>query len=355
MKYVRKFGFILNLVGAFGLLVSYLSPFIDPGNFSFPAIVSLLYPYFLIGNILFVLLWASLRHKYILISLISLMIGWNLHGRFVQFSMGAAQPKAEEEVIRCMAYNVRWLRHVPPYEQGRSGEKIAHMVEKIRAEAPGLDLFCMEEGGHGDRIGKELGMPHFVKADKMSTWLLSRHPILRSGTLSLENSGQGFAVWADVRMHKDTFRVFGLHLKSNRITSEAEELMEDIRFRERATWIRVQDILSKYGNTTAIRAEQGRKLRAEIERSPHPVIVFGDFNDTPFSRAYQVIHKGFTDSFVAAGKGIGTTYAGQLPALRIDYVLADPTFRIISHETPRWDYSDHYPVIATLGLRSFPN
>ncbi len=323
----------------------------DPVHFSFPAIVSLLYPYFLIGNILFVLLWASLRHQYILISLPALLLGWNLHGRFVQFSMGAAQPKAEEKVIRCMAYNVRWLRHVPPYELGRSREKIAHMVDKIRKDAPALDLFCMEEGGHGDQIGQALGMPHFVKAEKMSTWLLSRYPILQSGTLFQENSDRGFAVWADVQMHGDTIRVFGLHLKSNRITSEAEELMGDIRFRERATWIRVQDILTKYGNTTAVRAAQGRKLRAEMDRSPHPVIVFGDFNDTPFSRAYQVIQKGLADSFVSAGKGIGTTYAGQLPALRIDYVLADPSFRVLSHETPRWDYSDHYPVIATLGLR----
>jgi endonuclease/exonuclease/phosphatase family metal-dependent hydrolase len=185
----------------------------------------------------------------------------------------------------------------------------------------------------------------------MSTWLLSRHPILRSGTLFDEHTDQGFAVWADIRMHGDTFRVYGLHLKSNRITSETEELMDDIRFRERATWIRVQDILSKYGKATAVRAAQGMQLRTEIDNSPHPVILMGDFNDTPFSRAYQEIREGMLDSFVEAGKGIGTTYAGQLPALRIDYILAGTAFRVLSHETPRWDYSDHYPVIASLALR----
>lgn len=349
MKYIRKFGITLNLAGSLALLVSYLAPYLDPGKILLPGLVSLFYPYLLLANILFLLLWISLRSKFLLISLASLLAGWNMHGRFVQFSGTDAADWETDRVLNCMTYNVRWLRHVPPYDPGQPEEKIGRMISKIRTGAPELDILCMEEGGHGQLIGEALGLPHVMKADKMSTWLMSRHPVIRSGTLFLKDTERGFAAWMDIAFNSDTIRVYGLHLKSNKITVEAEELMHDIRIRERATWIRVQDILSKYGKATVIRAAEARQLRDEIERSPHPVIVLGDFNDTPFSYAYQVIRAGLTDSFIAAGKGIGTTYAGQLPSLRIDNILADPAFKVLRHERPEWDYSDHYPVIASLG------
>lgn len=294
----------------------------------------------------FFLLWVSIRQKYFLISLLCLLIGWKLHGRFIQFSVDHKKLASESQHLTCMTYNLRWMHHVPPADQTKLDEKVNNLTSKVKEATSQLDLICLEEGTLGDKIGDQLGLPHTIKADKISIWLLSRHPILQHGTLGAESQRQRFALWADVKVNQDTVRVFALHLQSNKITNEAEELMEEIRFQEKETWVQMNDILTKYRKATAIRSDQARILRTYVEESPYPVIVCGDFNDTPQSNAYQVLSDGLCDSFVHAGKGIGTTYAGHLPALRIDYFLCSPSFKVKSHKVLDWDYSDHYPVIA---------
>jgi endonuclease/exonuclease/phosphatase family metal-dependent hydrolase len=83
----------------------------------------------------------------------------------------------------------------------------------------------------------------------------------------------------------------------------------------------VTQISQSSGLAFAMRARQAEILREHIAASPHPVIVCGDFNDTPLSYSYRLMSKGLKDSFMEKGWGLGTTYAGALPALRIDYIL----------------------------------
>jgi endonuclease/exonuclease/phosphatase len=82
-------------------------------------------------------------------------------------------------------------------------------------------------------------------------------------------------------------------------------------------------------------------------------VVCGDFNNTAFSYLYQKFQdRGLVDSFEEAGSGFGRTYDFPYFPFRIDYILADPYFKITSHKvyTGR-DYSDHFPIRATLKKR----
>ena len=77
------------------------------------------------------------------------------------------------------------------------------------------------------------------------------------------------------------------------------------------------------------------------------MLVIGDFNDTPQSYVYStILGNDLHDSFVVHGTGIGTTYAGSIPGLRIDYILSSNNIDITYHEVPKLQYSDHYPVVA---------
>ena len=67
----------------------------------------------------------------------------------------------------------------------------------------------------------------------------------------------------------------------------------------------------------------GSVCKGSYQQSPYPVIVAGDFNDTPVSYAYRKIRKGLNDSFVNSGYGAGFTYKGNYPPNRIDYILYD--------------------------------
>jgi endonuclease/exonuclease/phosphatase family metal-dependent hydrolase len=94
------------------------------------------------------------------------------------------------------------------------------------------------------------------------------------------------------------------------------------------------------------RAQQAEELKTYINKSPYPVIVAGDFNDTPVSYSYTTIRKGLKDSFVNSGYGAGFTYKGKYPANRIDYILYDNALENRYFEIMKVKYSDHYPVAA---------
>ena len=62
------------------------------------------------------------------------------------------------------------------------------------------------------------------------------------------------------------------------------------------------------------RAKQADLIEASINTSPYPVIVCGDFNDTPCSYAYNTISTTLKDAFVESGNGFGRSYIGAFPS-----------------------------------------
>jgi endonuclease/exonuclease/phosphatase family metal-dependent hydrolase len=96
------------------------------------------------------------------------------------------------------------------------------------------------------------------------------------------------------------------------------------------------------------RAKQARTVAEHIKKCPYPIIVCGDFNDTPLSYTYQILSEQLNDAFSEAGFGISNTYNGFLPLFRIDYVLHSERFKAISYQSEKVAMSDHFPVVAIL-------
>ena len=87
-----------------------------------------------------------------------------------------------------------------------------------------------------------------------------------------------------------------------------------------------------------------------IQKSPYPVIVCGDFNDTPVSYAYRQVRGNLKDAFVESGWGISNTYNGVLPSIRIDYILFDQKIKAVNYNRDKVIFSDHFPVHCQLNL-----
>ncbi len=88
----------------------------------------------------------------------------------------------------------------------------------------------------------------------------------------------------------------------------------------------------------------------ELNRSPYPTILMGDFNMTPRSKGWRKITSQFQDVWQMAGNGKGYTYPAFRPSLRLDYIFASPSLgitnaKVVTH-TPK--ASDHLPLQATL-------
>ena len=97
------------------------------------------------------------------------------------------------------------------------------------------------------------------------------------------------------------------------------------------------------------RSAQIKQVEQEVAASPHPVVVCGDFNDTPMSYVLHTLRsQGLVDAFSEAGSGFGGTYIGDLPPLRIDYVLSSESLEAVRVEVGESVLSDHRWVKAAL-------
>ena len=81
------------------------------------------------------------------------------------------------------------------------------------------------------------------------------------------------------------------------------------------------------------------------------LIICGDFNDTPLSYTYnQILNAGFKDAFISASRGIGKTYCGSLPLLRIDYFWYNDFIKVLDFNRIKKTTSDHYPLIMSFNI-----
>ncbi|MCX6926511.1 MAG: endonuclease/exonuclease/phosphatase family protein [Verrucomicrobia bacterium] len=84
-----------------------------------------------------------------------------------------------------------------------------------------------------------------------------------------------------------------------------------------------------------------------------PIILCGDFNDTPDSRTHQKIAQEFTDLWLEAGTGDGFTIPSEQPRQRIDYIWISKGVAIeaLRMWVPKSEASDHLPVMGEFRLR----
>lgn len=79
-----------------------------------------------------------------------------------------------------------------------------------------------------------------------------------------------------------------------------------------------------------------------------PVLIMGDFNDTPGSPAYGLFAERFQDCCGVAGGLWEKTWPASFPITRIDYIWVSRHFRVLRCHTLNSSASDHLPVIAEI-------
>jgi endonuclease/exonuclease/phosphatase (EEP) superfamily protein YafD len=92
-----------------------------------------------------------------------------------------------------------------------------------------------------------------------------------------------------------------------------------------------------------------------LTQQPHPLLVIGDFNATPYSRAYQrVISAGLHPAHADVGRMYASSWPNgyfPLPPIRIDHALLSPQVVCREIVEGRGTGSDHKPLILEVELR----
>jgi len=352
--FIKKVLLAVNILFAVALLISYLAVHISPEDFALPAFFGLAYPYLLLSNLIFAIVWALLLKYEALISVAVIALGITHLSNYIKIGKPTGN---KERTIRVMSYNVRLFNN---YEkQNSSSEK--KVISFLREQKP--DIICLQEfyvNGSPSVKDQEfktaLGVKYYSHMKVIGSGrnhyygivTYSKYPIVLKGQMTHPGSSS-LSIFSDIVIEKDTFRVFNNHLQSFRLRKMERSFIEEMTDPADNEAIDAMKSLSVSLRKAFIsRARQAEVLEAQIEKSPYPVIVTGDFNDTPVSYSYRTIRKGLKDSFVHSGYGAGFTYRGNYPANRIDYILYDEAFESRYFEILKVRYSDHYPVMAYL-------
>jgi endonuclease/exonuclease/phosphatase family metal-dependent hydrolase len=352
-KILYKVFLAVNVFFAFTLLISYLAVLISPGEFALPAFFGLAYPYLLLINIIIFITWVALLRFEALISLIVIAIGFNHFSNYIKLT----KPSGDKtKTFKVLSYNVRLFNF---YESNTGVYSVKKVVDFLKAQK--ADIICLQEffilgnpAIQEDEIIKGLGGSYnsHMKVFKVSNnryygiVTFSRYPIISTGEI-VHNNSSSLSIYSDLLINKDTFRIFNNHLQSFMLKSMNKSFIEELASTEnKETMDEMMNLSKSLKKGFVQRSEQAQLVKSYINVSPYPVIVTGDFNDTPVSYTYRKIRKGLFDPFVTSGYGAGFTYKGNYPPNRIDYILYDNNLVNTFFEIKKVRYSDHYPIIA---------
>lgn len=328
-------------------LLAYLAPFIDPTRFSGFTYFGTAFPWLLLAHCLLITVYTWHRSRLALYHIGLLIAGWSHVSGFV--GLNPKRNNIPENALSIATHNIGAMwRGKQASDDLR--EKMAAEYAHFLQENGFPDILCIQETGprfYGI-LAEKMEYPFIFNRQK-GTAILSRFPILGGDEIPFGktvNSG----IWADIKVGAKTLRIYNVHLQSNSVTEDTEKVIAELEEQGETPWNDVFSVLGKVGRATGIRARQARKLRQHINECPHPLILCGDLNDTPSSYVYRLLSDGLTDSYREKGFGLGTTYGGVLPLLRIDYILTDPVINPYSCRLVRnSNFSDHYPVFAEVG------
>jgi endonuclease/exonuclease/phosphatase family metal-dependent hydrolase len=372
-KFTRRLFIISNLVAVILFLLACANEFLHPGRWWFISLLGLLFPLLLLmvtGFFLFGLFFRSCR-PWSLLSLIVLLIGWtNIHSFLaLHIGKGFAAEKPPHS-LRVLTWNVRSFDEFMTKKRGVSGHR-TKMLEFIQGQQ--ADVLCLQEffesrsplefSPNISFIQQQLHFPYYyfsrdyIRYDgqyEAGVIIFSRFPIVdtllqqygrRDGTRFTES-----LIAATIRVGIDTVRVFTTHLQSVLFRSKDFHDIEIIENVDDSILEASRSIVRKLRDAFKHRGDQADQVRVQLNKSPYPALICGDFNDVPNSYTYFTIRGGWQDAFIKKGLGIGRTYVHLSPTLRIDYILADPRLPVLQCRKFSLPWSDHNPVVADLQL-----
>lgn len=372
-KKLKVFGKILLIVITFllaiALVFSFLAKLLPPSFSETVAYCGLLFPYLLIANLVTTVLWLVLDFSWALIPAVAILLNINNIDKHFQFR-GIDKPEVCASCLKVMSYNARAFNIYDP-DQKALNKQVMHFIQN---EMP--DILCIQEYSYDkkNRLGfqsteaiidamkiknnertHKVMLPYENKLGyQFGLAVFSKYRIVSGAYVDTTEQSSNKSMYVDIKYYNDTIRVYNIHLASIHLENDDYEtskaLMSGIY--DSTTNNRAQTLFKKISAAYELRQKQARTIHRHIKECPYPVIVCGDFNDSPASYSYNQIVSGLKDSFRSSGKGTGTTYSGQaLPSFRIDFIAHSKEYNDFQHTVCRdLNVSDHYPIYTYISF-----
>ena len=355
----RLLVFLLTIMACIGLVamcMSVASSYVDPEQYVWASFFGLAFWVILLFNVAVLVLLLLLWSRMSWITVLALLVA--VPGFLKSYSHGKAVDGGE---FRVMTYNVR---HFCGHDESKKSSEVAsEIADFIREKNP--DVLCVQEYNKFkskstrresiEQFGEMTGLPYYyyhTKAYFCGNVIFSKYPLTPVEDTTAFGKEKIYGAIAKVDAgEKGSFYVICSHLVSFTLTPEEIGVFSDMGNTKSEVQEYGKSIVSKLKRAYKRRSEEVKQMLEDIPHDGRTILLCGDLNDTPISYTYQQVKRsGFTDGFVVAGHGIGHTYAGKLPLLRIDYIWGNDGIKPCAFKRLRYKGSDHYPVMMDFNL-----
>jgi endonuclease/exonuclease/phosphatase family metal-dependent hydrolase len=311
-------------------------------------------PFAMLGCFLIAFTWLFIRPARAILPIIILAIGYPFIKRTIVFK----DPEKAENPLTVFSYNVFGF-YGDAYEANK--QKADNLMQyAIDYEA---DIKCFQEFYNlSNNKNFQTVAPmrkenqYMVTNDENNTGLVSlaifsAYPIINSRGKSFGKYNANGYLMADIARKKDTIRVINLQFQSMGIrVSKVVNEVEDKDYEEAKK--EGQGILSSLKWGFEKHAKEVRSVERLIEESEYPVILCGDFNETPYGTAYGNIRDRLKNAFEEKGNGFGFTLNRSPKIVRIDNQFCSESVKVLDFQTfDKIKYSDHYPILGRYKIR----
>ncbi|MCQ2226342.1 MAG: endonuclease/exonuclease/phosphatase family protein [Bacteroidales bacterium] len=263
--------------------------------------------------------------------------------------------KTNSETLTIVTLNVCGFKNKGNDKQAEIAKELKTFIDSVEA-----DIVCLQEmprKGTFDKFTKSTLEKYFgfkyVAYDNYSSnkgssvfqIVMSNYP-MRVGNSFGTSDLDSHIMPLVVEVGNRDIAILNCHLESIRLSDKQISSVNNAIHARRekdnlkSTYKQMMDAFTQ-------RAVQARKIRQLVSENDCPTIVCGDFNDIPTSYTYKQVTTDLKDAFEVADIGIGDTFNGNLPPLRIDHILHSKGLQAVEYKVNKSsEMSDHFAVMA---------
>ena len=355
----------ITLVVCSFTLASIFAAYVSPGIFWPLALFGLAFPLFMALNFLFLIIWLARKRWFAIVPLMICVIGFPQIQHSFAWHIVPKKNKTNSKELKVMTYNVR---NFDLYNWSQNINSKNKIYQTILEENP--DVLCLQEfytdtskNFNNIKQLEDLGYKFHLFSKELTLrknehWglaIFSKYPFKENGFFMKAKNPTvyGFypnkGLFTDITFDGKEVRIVNTHLQSIYLQQEDYATIREVKKEKDLNSLqKATSIVIKLKKAFERRANQSLELKMFISSQKKPIIVCGDFNDTPHSFAYFQSSRNLRDAFTKGGWGIGNTYNGPVPGLRIDYILHHEALAVLETKVIKNPNSDHFPVVTRM-------
>lgn len=322
--------------------ISFLALYVPPQTTVIFQWIGVSLPFLLLCNLLLLVVGIFKRSWYSICPLIAILSNFHYFQQIVQYNR---QDVADSAQIRFATYNVHGFKMVYNIS---SMDQIAEYLSSNK-----INTICLQEVpadcSIADLKRAFSTMPYVITtggvAGANQLAILSKYPLDSVKTVSFHER-PNCALFADLTINHEKVRIGNCHLQTTN-WNQVKGVFISPQYTDR-NWY---DALELMSSNFKLRGGQVDSLRYLMDDSPYPLLISGDFNNTPISYSYHKIKGDLKDAFRESGNGYGFTYRYFRKLFRIDFVFySGAKFQSTNYRTGDITYSDHLPVLVDISM-----